>query len=314
MICKLKFIIKAQEKTELILDGNVIPAILSPSLTVNIVASERDRSTFAVSVGDIVVLAHVALCVNFKLVGKELREGTQIALIPTREFSDVLSSDIIVEVCNGFVSACLYILGVKPIVYKAKTTFARCEPVTITEHIAAVSVGMNREQKLLHLVLLRTSAECFPFMRDIAVVYSSLFVLDDDEPTEFTDIMPFKIDTKDARPVKLKPYRVPVCHQDEVNKQLSRMEEQGVILLSKSPWSSPLVVVKKKDGSLRLCVDYRKLNSLSEGDSFPLPSIAELLVKVSRSVYFSTIDLKSGYHQIQVNAETKHKTAFCAGD
>ena len=78
---------------------------------------------------------------------------------------------------------------------------------------------MNSEQKLLHLVSLKTSAECFPFMRDIAGVYSSLFVLDDDEPTGFTDIMPFKFDTKDARPVKLKPYRVPVCHQDEVNKQ-----------------------------------------------------------------------------------------------
>ena len=74
------------------------------------------------------------------------------------------------------------------------------------------------------------------------------------------------------------------------------------------------MVVKKKDGSLRLCVDYRKLKSLSEGDSFPLPSIEELLVKVSGSVYFSTIDLKSGYHQIQVDAKTRPKTAFCAGD
>ena len=120
----------------------------------------------------------------------------------------------------------MYNLSVKPIVYKADQTFARCEPVTITEHIAAVSVCMNREQKLLHLVSLKTSAECFPFMRDIAGVYSSIFVLDDDEPTGFTDIMPFKIDTKEARPIKLKPYRVPVCHQDEVNKQLSRMEEQ----------------------------------------------------------------------------------------
>ena len=92
------------------------------------------------------------------------------------------------------------------------------------------------------------------------------------------------------------------------------MEEQGIISLSKSPWSSPLVVVKKKDGSLRLCVDYRKLNSLTEGDSFPLPSIEELLVKVSKSVYFSTIDLKSGYYQVHLDAKTKHKTAFCAGD
>ena len=84
LISKLKFIIKAQENTEIILDGNVIPTILSPSLTVNIVASEKDRSTFVINVKDIVVPAQVALCVNFKLVGKQMQEGTRIALIPSR--------------------------------------------------------------------------------------------------------------------------------------------------------------------------------------------------------------------------------------
>ena len=314
LISKLKFIIKAQEQTEIILDGNVIPTILANSLTVNIVASEKNRPTFAINVNEITVPPRTALCVNLKLIGKELQEGTQIAVIPCNKFIDILSSDVIVTVDNGFVSMYIYNLTNQPIVYMANQNFARCEPVTITEHIAAVSVCMNREQKLLHLVSLKTSAECFPFMRDIAKLYSSLFVVEDDEPTGFTDLMPFKIDTKEERPVKLKPYRVPVCHQDEVNKQLISMEEQGIISLSKSPWSSPLVVVKKKDGSLRLCVDYRKLNALSVGDSFPLPSIEELLVKVSGSVYFSTVDLKSGYHQIQVDPETRHKTAFCAGD
>ena len=189
LISKLKFIIKAQEKTGIILDGNVIPTIPSP-LTINIVASEKERSSFAVNVSDIVVPAHVALCVNLKLIGKELQDGTQIALIPTQEFSDVLSSDVIVEVCNGFVSACLYNLSAKLTIYPAKATFAHCKPVTITENIAAVSVCKNREQNLLHLVSLKTSPECFLFMRDIASVYSSLFVLDDEEPTGFTDIMP----------------------------------------------------------------------------------------------------------------------------
>ena len=151
-------------------------------------------------------------------------------------------------------------------------------------------------------------------MRDIAATYASAFVVDDSEPTGSTDVMPFSIVTNEARPVKLRPYRVPVCHQDEVSQQLARMEEQGVISLSKSPWASPLVFVKKKDGSLRLCVDYRKLNALTVGDSFPLPSIEELLIKVSKSKYFSTLDLKAGYHQVHLDSETKHKTAFCVGD
>ena len=280
--------------------------LISKLKFINIVASEKNRPTFAINVNEITVPPRTALCVTLKLIGKELQEGTQIAVIPCNKFIDILSSDVIVTVDNGFVSMYIYNLTNQPIVYMANQNFACCEPVTITEHIAAVSVYMNREQKLLHLVSLKTSAECFPFMRDIAKLYSSLFVVEDDEPTGFTDLMPFKIDTKEERPVKLKPYRVPVCHQDEVNKQLISMEEQGIISLSKSPWSSPLVVVKKKDGSIRLCVDYRKLNALSMGDSFPLPSIEELLVKVSGSVYFSTIDLKSGYHQIQVDPETRH--------
>ena len=126
--------------------------------------------------------------------------------------------------------------------------------------------------------------------------------------------MPFHIETGSARPVKLRPYKIPLCHQTEVQKQLDCLESEGVITLSQSAWSSPLVVVKKKNGSLRLCVDYRRLNTLAEGDSYPLPSIEELLIKVSSSSYFSCLDLKSGYHQVCLDPATKHKTAFTIGD
>ena len=126
-------------------------------------------------------------------------------------------------------------------------------------------------------------------MWDISATYASTFIVENSEPTGFTEVMPFSIVTNEARPVKLRPYRVPVCQQDEVSQQLARM-----------------VVVKKKDGSSRLCLDYRKLNSLTIGDSFPLPSIEELLIKVSRSKYFSTLDLKAGYHQVHLDSETKH--------
>ena len=92
------------------------------------------------------------------------------------------------------------------------------------------------------------------------------------------------------------------------------MENQGTIAFSKSAWPFSLVVVKEMDRSLRLCIDYRRLNSLSEVDLLPLFSIEELLVKVSSSVYFSCVYRKSGYHQVHLDEATKHKTAFCAGD
>ena len=90
-------------------------------------------------------------------------------------------------------------------------------------------------------------------MGDITLAYCSLFVLSDEEPTGHTDIMPFCIETKDASLVKLCPYQIPVCYQKEVQQQLSRMEDQGIITLSKSAWSSPLVAVKKKDGTAVVC-------------------------------------------------------------
>ena len=79
---------------------------------------------------------------------------------------------------------------------------------------------------------------------------------------------------------------------------------------SKSPWASPVILVKKKDGTLRFCVDYRKLNQLTKADTFPLPKIDDLLDQLGKSKYFSTLDLKSGYWQIKVHPSSQEKTAF----
>ena len=314
LIIKFKFVIKAQENTKIFVDDLVIPTIASNSYTVNIIASERERQSFLINTREANVPANSAYCISLKLVGKEIQNGTKVAVIPTQEFSVVLNSDTLAEVCDGFVTTWIYNLASKTITYEINSTFAWCEPVTLTERIAALSVCADHEQRVQHLVVALTPPECLPFMRDIAATYASAFVVEDSEPTGSTEVMPFRIVTNETRPVKLRPYHVPVCHQEEVSQQLAGMEEQGVISLLKSPWASPMVVGKKKDCSLRLCVDYRKLNALTEGDSFPLPAIEELLIKVSKSKYFSTLDLKAGYHQVHLDSETKHKTAFCVGN
>ena len=79
---------------------------------------------------------------------------------------------------------------------------------------------------------------------------------------------------------------------------------------SSSPWASPVVLVRKKDGSLRFCIDYRELNSVTKADTFPLPCIDDLLDQLGKSKYFSTLDLASGYWQVQVHPDSQEKMAF----
>ena len=92
------------------------------------------------------------------------------------------------------------------------------------------------------------------------------------------------------------------------------MQNSGVIKPSESPWASPIVLVRKKDGSIRLCVDYRALNSVTKADSFPLPRIDDILDRLGESRYFTTLDLKSGYWQVKVHPSSCEKTAFITNE
>ena len=117
-----------------------------------------------------------------------------------------------------------------------------------------------------------------------------------------------------VRPIKQMPYRVSQKERETIQRQVQEMLDDDVIQPSCSPWSSPVVLVKKKDGTFRFCVDYRKLNNVTKKDVYPLPRIDDTFDRLRHSTYFSSMDLKSGYWQIEVDERDREKTAFVTPD
>ncbi|KAJ9561460.1 hypothetical protein OSB04_006620 [Centaurea solstitialis] len=113
-----------------------------------------------------------------------------------------------------------------------------------------------------------------------------------------------------AAPVAKTPYRLAPPEMQELSNQLEELLEKGFIRPSSSPWGAPILLVKKKDGTLRMCIDYRELNKLTVKNRYPLPRIDDLFDQLQGAAWFSKIDLRSGYHQLKVREEDVHKTAF----
>jgi hypothetical protein len=111
-------------------------------------------------------------------------------------------------------------------------------------------------------------------------------------------------------PVNSKPYRYSPLHKDEIENQVKALLAAGLIVPSTSPFASPVLLVQKKDGTWRFCVDYRKLNSITIKNRFPMPVIDEILNELAGTHFFTKLDMRSGYHQVRMAAEDEYKTAF----
>ncbi|KAJ9543867.1 hypothetical protein OSB04_023574 [Centaurea solstitialis] len=111
-------------------------------------------------------------------------------------------------------------------------------------------------------------------------------------------------------PIAKSPYRLALTEMQELMKQLQELLDKGFIQLSTSPWGAPILFVKKKDGTMRMCIDYRELNKVTIKNRYPLPRIDDLFDQLQGASYFSKIDLRSGYHQLRVRGEDVPKTAF----
>ena len=125
-----------------------------------------------------------------------------------------------------------------------------------------------------------------------------------------SEILEHRIPTGTSNPVRLPPYRVPYAHRETLRQELKEMLERKIIEPSTAEWSSPIVLVGKKDGTLRLCVDYRRLNELSTMDAYPMPRVDDIIDRVGKANFFSTLDLTKGYWQVPVAEVDRPKTSF----
>ena len=139
--------------------------------------------------------------------------------------------------------------------------------------------------------------------------FADIFTKNDMDLGYFTAVQ-HEIDTGDAKPVCQRMHCTPLGFAEEEEKCLKKMLDSGVIQPSNSEWASPSVLIRKKDGSVHWCVDYRALNKVTQKDAYPLPLIEECLDSLSGVKFMSTLDMNSGYYQFLVAAKDQHKTAF----
>lgn len=246
--------------------------------------------------------------------------GQSVITIPLRQQTAMIS-----QVSNG--------LAIVPGVVSVDAG-TQSIPVEVVNHSdIPLSIPKGQTIAQLHHACIQLPSVCPEVERNVFLSHFDLTKVDDaDKPglEEFltanrdvfslstaevgcTDICKHKIELTDPKPFKQKFRPIPPASYDEVRAHLAELLSSGVIQESNSPYSSNMVLVRKKDNSLRLCVDYRQLNSLTKKDAYTIPRIETLIDSLQGASYFASLDLFSGYHQVEMDQDSMEKTAFTAG-
>jgi len=125
-----------------------------------------------------------------------------------------------------------------------------------------------------------------------------------------TNLVQHTIDTEDGKVIRKHWYRTSQVERKFIEQEITRLLKEGLIECSTGPWASPVVLVRKKNGKQRLCIDYRELNSITRKDAYPLPRIDDMLDSFGKAKWFTSLDLSSGYWQVEVDPKDRSKTAF----
>jgi hypothetical protein len=167
----------------------------------------------------------------------------------------------------------------------------------------------NVDEILNHVKIGSVSTEIYDKFVNLLKEYSFLFQTDEDT-LPVTELEEFVVETENEHPISSHPYRTPLALRDEMKKILESFVDQGIIEKCNSPYNSPCLLVKKKNGKFRLVIDYRRLNSITKQQHHPIQQIEDVLCYLEESKYFSCCDLKKGFHQVKVAEESRAKLAF----
>jgi hypothetical protein len=203
--------------------------------------------------------------------------------------------------------------GSEPMTLYKGTILGTFEPCVVEERLeqpAVAAATTDNGSAGSNLFDLRTMSPCDRYLLSpLLDEFSDVFSRGPDDLGR-TNMVYHKILTRDAVPIRQPPRRIPIHRREQVNEMVKNMQKNKIIVASESPWSSPVVLAMKKDGSLRFCVDFRRLNDVTVKDAYPLPRIDMILETVAGARYFSTLDLASGYWQVEIAPEDRQKTAF----
>ena len=254
---------------------------------------------------------------------RELNFPCSTAIIQESDESQI-SSDVDIENAviqynykrNGEIRVCLSNITTNTITIPPRSIIGEIQPATLEEeYLSKIAKECNRDNVIPSLNIDEAgllNSEQRKELVHLLHKHENIFSTSD------TDIgicnkIKHRIDLITDIPFKQRHRRIPPAMIQEVREHIEQLLAAGVIVRSKSPYTSNVVLVRKKNGKLRLCVDYRQLNNITIEDSFALPRMDEIFDSLHGSKYYSTIDMKSGYHQIEVEEVHKERTAFTVG-
>src|ERR1700733_2776709 len=230
---------------------------------------------------------------------RALQPGVHVARIVVNENSELIP----VRVAN---------LTQEPVKLEKGQLLGGLHPVEIETLTVAREAPLNKanvQEKWFQDLVKEVPVEAKSRLESLISDYRDIFSVDDRDLGR-TSLCAHRIDTEQAAPVREPLRRHPVEYRAKIDEEVDQMLANRTIEPAVSEWASNVVLARKKDGSLRFCIDYRRLNERTKKDSYPLPRVEDCLDALSGSTWFSTLDLRSGYHQVAMDPKDAHKTAF----